>query len=328
MPDLKKLMFAGLAAAAAILPGGALQAQSGAYPSRPITVIVPFAPGGSADVLARVLGERAGAELGQAVVVDNRSGGDGVIGAQAAARARPDGYTILQLSTAHAILPSLRANMPYDLKRDFVPVFGATGVPQALAVSAKSNIRSLADLAAAAKAMPNGINYASGGTGSISHLTAARVVQSMKAKATHVPYRGLSNAVQAVVGDQVQFTVVNIPDVLELTRSGALRLLAVTSEQRLPYLPNVPTLAELRFPDAHVVSWSAYVAPVNTPPEVIARLHGAYTKAASDPAVHERLAKIGVTVRTMSGSDLGRFLEEEAVRWRRVIEENDIKLEN
>jgi tripartite-type tricarboxylate transporter receptor subunit TctC len=154
------------------------------------------------------------------------------------------------------------------------------------------------------------------------------VVQSMKVKATHVAYRGLSNAVQAVVGEQVQFTVVNIPDVLELTRSGALRLLAVTTEQRLPYLPNVPTLAELRFPDAIVLSWGAYVAPANTPPEIVARLHGAYAKAANDPAVQERLAKIGITMKTMSGPELGKFLDEEGTRWRRVIEENHIKLEN
>lgn len=328
MVDLKQLFRACLAIAAAGLLSGVALAQTAPYPSRPITVVVPFAAGGTADVAARILAERAGAELGQSIVIDNRSGAGGVIGAQAVVRAKPDGYTVLQISTAHAILPGLRKDVPYDLGRDLAPVFGATVVPQALAVNARSAIRSIADLAATTRTNPAGINYASGGTGSISHLTAARVMQHYKISATHVPYRGLSNAVQAVLGNQAQFTVVNIPDVLELTRSGALRLLAVTSEQRLPYLPEVPTLAEQGMPDSVSVSWGAYLVPANTPGDVIERLHNAYAKAANDPGVKERLGKLGMTIKAMNGVTLGRFIQDETTRFSRTIEDNQIKLDN
>lgn len=319
--------FACALLAVTALAAGSAAAQA-AYPNRPITIIVPFAAGGTADVEARVLAERLAADLGQPVVIDNRSGGDGVIGAQAGARAKPDGYTVLQVSTAHVILPSLRPDIPYDWRRDFVPVFAATATPQALVVNAKSNLRSLADLVAAARANPAGINYASGGTGSLSHLTSARLVQALKLRATHVPYRGLSNAVQAVLGDQVQFTAVNMPDVIELTRSGALRVLGVTSEQRLPYLPNVSTLAEQGIPDPASASWRAYVAPANTPPDIVERLYAALAKAANEPGVKERFDKLGLTVKVKNGAELGRFMAEESTRWRRVVEDNQIKLEN
>lgn len=328
MTPCKNLLTAALALLAAVLLPCGAQAQPSDFPSHAVTVIVPFSAGGTADVLARVLAEKVGAELGRPVIVDNKSGGDGIIGAQAAARAKPDGYTLLQVSTAHVILPSLRQDISYDWRRDFVPVFGASGVPQAVVVSGKSNIHTLADLATAARAMPAGINYASGGTGSISHLTAARLVQALKLRATHIPFRGLSNAVQAVLGEQVQFTVVNMPDVIEQVKAGSLRLLAVTSEQRLPYLPNVPTLAEQGFADATVSSWSAYVAPANTPPEIVERLRAAYARAAADPAVRERLGKLGLAFKLMTGPELGQFMAEEAARWRRVIDDNHIKLEN
>jgi tripartite-type tricarboxylate transporter receptor subunit TctC len=327
MSKLKKLLRAGIAGMAAMLLACCVHAQSGSFPSRPVTVIVPFAAGGTADVLARVLGERVGAELGQPVIVDDKSGGDGIIGAQAVARAQPDGYTLLQVSTAHVILPSLRTEIPYDWRRDFVPVFGASGVPQVVAVNAKSGIHSLADLALAAQSRPQGINYASGGTGSISHLTAARLVQALRIKATHVPYRGLSNAVQAVLGGQVQFTVVNMPDAIEQARAGTLRLLAVTSEQRLPYLPDVPTLAEQGFAEPVISSWSAYVAPAHTPPDVVERLRAAYAAAAADRTVRDRLGKLGLAIHPMSGPELGKFMAEEAARWRRVIDDNHIQLE-
>lgn len=317
------LAIAGLVAAATVA-----QAQTAPFPSKPITVIVPFAAGGTADVVARVLGEKVGADLGQPVMVDNRAGGNGIIGAQAAARARPDGHTVLQVSTTHVILPSLRQDMPYDWKKDLVSLIGTTEVPQVITVSGKSSIRSMAELAAAAKALPDGLNYASGGTGTLGHLTSVLVAQNLKVKATHVAYRGLAPAAQAVLGEQAHFATLNVPEVLELAKAGSLRLLAVTSDQRLPYLPEVPTLKELGFTEPVSVSWTANLVPANTPPEVIDRLQKAYAKASADPAVRERLGKIGVQLRTLTGPELGRFMSEQEVRWRRVIEDNKIKLEN
>ena len=317
-----------LALTACFVVGGTAQAQPAPYPTKPITIIVPFGAGGTADVLARTLAEKIGAELGQSVIVDNRTGAGGVIGAQAAARSRPDGYTLLSISTAHVILPGLQKNLPYDLERDFTPVFGVSEVAQAVTVNGKSNIRSIADLAATAKSMPSGINYGSGGTGSLSHLTGARLVQELKASATHVPYRGLSGAAQAVLSNQVQFALLNLPEVIELAKSGDLRLLGVTSDQRLSYLPDVPTLAEQGFADMTSASWTAYVAPANTPSGVTDRLYDAFAKAVNDPGVQERLGKLGVAIRARNGAEVARYMNNESARWRRVIDDNHIKLEN
>lgn len=325
MIDLKKMAIT-LGAAAAVLTGGAA-AQSTAFPTKPVTVIVPYAAGGTGDVVARILGEKARAALGQPVVVENRAGAGGAIGAQAVARSKPDGYTVLLMATAHVILPTLQ-QVQYDWERDFTPVFGVTATPLVFAVRAKSNIRSVADLVATAKSMPGGINYASGGPGSISHLAAARLVTTAQISGVHVPYRGFSGAVQALLADQVQFICATVADVIELAKSGDFRLLAVTSEQRVPNLPDVPTMAELGFADFYAASWNAYLVPTNTPNDVVDRLYNAYAKTANDPAVQEQLAKLGVAVRARNRADLGKFLHEESVRWRRVIEENKIKLEN
>ncbi|MDW3682780.1 tripartite tricarboxylate transporter substrate binding protein [Cupriavidus sp. CV2] len=303
-------------------------ARSEAFPSRTITVIVPFAPGGTSDLVARILAESAGAQMGQSIIIDNRSGGDGIIGAQLVARANPDGYTLLQASTGHVILPSLRSDLRYDWQRSLVPVFGTTMVPQAIAVSAKSQIRSMPDLAAAAKAAPQGIDYASGGTGSISHLTAAFLIHALKVRATHVAYRGLNNAVVALLSGQVLFTVVNIPDVAEFVKAGTLRLIAVTSKQRLPQLPDVPTMVEQGFSGWTSSAWSAYLAPAKTPPEIVDRIYRAYSAAANDPRVKERLGTIGVSLHPMNGTELGTFMRKESTRWRGIIEENQIKLES
>jgi tripartite-type tricarboxylate transporter receptor subunit TctC len=314
-----------LGAAAALVVGAA--AQSTRYPTMPIKVIVPFAAGGIGDVAARIIGEKVSADLGQSVIIDNRSGANGAIGAQAAARSKPDGYTLLLMATGHVILPSLQ-QVPYDWERDFTPVFGVNATPLVFAVRAKSNIRSIADLVATAKSMPSGLNYASGGAGSISHLAAARFVRDLKIDATHVPFRGFSGAVQALLGEQVHFICATVADVIELTKTGDFRLLAVTSEQRHPLLRDVPTMAELGFADFYAASWNAYLVPANTPSDVVDRLHNAYAKAVSDPGVLERLGKLGVTIRAQNRAELGKFLHDESVRWRRVIEENSIKVDN
>lgn len=311
-------------AAAAAFTGGA-GAQS--FPTAPIKLIVPYGAGGIGDVVARMVAEKASADLGQPVVVENRSGANGVIGAQAAARSKPDGYTLMLMATGHVILPSLQ-QMPYDWKRDLVPVSGVTATPLVIAVRGKSNIRTVADLVATAKATPNGLNYASGGGGSISHLAAARFVKELKVNGTHVAFRGFSPAVQALLGDQVHFICATVGDVIELTKSGDFRLLAVTADRRHPLLPDVPTMKEQGLADFEAASWNAFLAPANTPPEVVERLHRAFVKAVSDPAVQERLAKLGVGTQTKSRPELARFLEDESVRWKRVIEENAIKVES
>jgi tripartite-type tricarboxylate transporter receptor subunit TctC len=314
----------GLGAALAVA-GGALAAD--AFPSAPVKVIVPYGPGGTGDVVARIVAEKAGAELGQPVVIDNRSGGNGIIGLQAAKQSRPDGYTLLLMATGHVILPSLQ-QVPYDWTKDFTPVFGITATPLVFAVRGKSDIHSMADLVKLAKATPKGLNYASGGSGSVSHLAAARLVRELKINGTHVPFRGFSPAVQALMGDQVNFICATVADVIELTKSGDFRLLGVTSEQRHPLLPKVATMKEQGFGDFYAASWNAYLVPAGTPTEVVDRLNKAFAQAAADPGVQERLAKIGVSVMARNRGDLEKFLKDEAARWRKVIEENAIKVEN
>lgn len=307
------------------LAGGAIAAD--AFPTAPVKVIVPYGAGGIGDVMARIVGEKAGAELGQAVVIDNRSGGNGIIGAQAAAKSKADGYTLLLMATGHVILPSLQ-QVPYDWTKDFTPVFGITATPLVFAVRAKSNIRTIADLVATAKATPAGLNYASGGAGSVSHLAAARLVRELKINGTHVPFRGFSPAVQALLGDQVHFICATVADVVELTKSGDFRLLGVTADKRHPLLPEVPTMKEQGFAGFEAASWNAYLAPAGTPPERVAHLNAAFAKATADPGVQERLGKLGVSVMAKNHGELEKFLKDEAARWRKVIQDNAIKVEN
>lgn len=298
-----------------------------AFPSGPVKLLVPYGAGGVGDVVARIVGEKAGAELGQPIVIDNRSGANGIIGAQAAKQAKPDGYTLMLMATGHVILPSLQ-QVPYDWTRDFTPVFGITATPLVFAVRGKSDLHTIADLAKLAKATPSGLNYASGGAGSVSHLAAARLVRELKINGTHVAFRGFSPAVQALLGDQVHFICATVADVIELTRSGDFRLLGVTAEKRQPLLPNVPTMKEQGLGDFYAASWNAYLAPAGTPPEAVDRLNKALAKAAADPGVQEKLGKLGVSVMARNRGELEAFLKDEAARWRKVIVDNAIKVEN
>lgn len=305
--------------------GGALAAD--AFPSSPVKVIVPYGAGGTGDIVARIVAEKASAELDQSIIIENRSGANGIIGAQALKQAKPDGYTLMLMATGHVILPSLQ-QVPYDWAKDFTPVFGVTATPLVFAVRAKSNIHTVADLVSAAKATPKGLNYASGGAGSISHLAAARLVRELKIDGTHVAFRGFSPAVQALLGDQVHFVCATVADVIELTKSGDFRLLGVTAENRHPLLSNVPTMKEQGFGDFNAASWNVYLTPAGTPPDAVDRLNKAFAKAVADPGVQERLGKIGVSVMTKNRAELEKFLKDEAARWRKVIEDNAIKVEN
>jgi tripartite-type tricarboxylate transporter receptor subunit TctC len=307
------------------LVGGALAAD--AFPTSPVKVVVPYGAGGTGDVVARIVGEKAGALLGQPVLVDNRSGANGIIGAQAVKQANPDGYTLLFMATAHVILPNLQ-QVPYDWSKDFTPVFGITSTPLVFAVHSKTGVRSMKDLIKLAKSRPKGLNYASGGAGTISHLAAARLVQELKIEGTHVPFRGFSPAVQALMGDQVDFICATVADVIALSKSGDFHILGIAADKRAPLLPDVPTMKEQGFGDFYAASWNAYFAPRGTPPEIVSRLGTAFNQATADPGVQERLAKFGVSVSPKNPANLEKFLQEEAARWHKVIQDNDIKLEN
>lgn len=322
--DRRQLTCAAIALALGRWP---VVAAAEAYPNRPIRAIVPFAPGGAGDVVARVIGEKAQADLGQPLVIENIAGGNTVIGTQAVARARPDGYTLLQVSTTNVIIAGLQDKLPFDFDKDFTAVAGIGAVPMALAVSAKSDIRSVADLVSRARASSAGLFYSSGGSGSLTHLAGARFVQEAKIAATHVPFRGGGPATQALLGGQVQFLFASTIAVLEFAKHGDLRLLAVSSRKRVPNLPEVPTMAEQGFPDFDPLLWYGYVAPARTPADVVERLSSGFARAAGDAGVQERLAALGLTVETRRPQEFDRFLREEASRWRRVIAAGRIRME-
>jgi tripartite-type tricarboxylate transporter receptor subunit TctC len=288
---------------------------------------VPFPAGGSSDVLGRAFAEKLQSELGQPVVVDNRSGGNTVIGTQAAASSAPDGYTILQVTPNAVIVASLQPGLPYDLERDFKPVVAVGAVPLLLAVSARSDIRSIADLVKVAKSTPGGASYASGGIGSLGHLAPARLLRDLKITGTHVPYRGVSPAMQDVAAGRVHFMLVSSLEGMQMAKSGLVRVLGVTSEQRLPSLREVPTMSELGFPDFTPAVWYGFVVPAKTPPDVVDRLGKAFAAAAGDAAVRERLGGLGLTVKVRNGPEFGKYIHEEAVRWGRVVKDNNIRME-
>ncbi|HSW18431.1 MAG TPA: tripartite tricarboxylate transporter substrate binding protein [Ramlibacter sp.] len=322
--DRRQLVLAALAVAAGRWPAAAAAEP---FPNRPVRAIVPFAPGGAGDVVARIVGDKAQAELGHPLVVENIAGGNTVIATQAVARARPDGYTLLQVSTTNVIIAGLQAKLPFDFAKDFTAVAGIGAVPMALAVSAKSDIRSVADLVAKARATSGGLFYSSGGSGSLTHLAGARFAQEANITATHVPFRGGSLATQALLGGQVQFLFASTIAVSEFAKHGDLRLLAVTSRTRLPSLRGTPTMAEQGFADFDPMLWYGYVAPAGTPAEVVERLSTAFARAAADPGVQERLGELGLSVVTRSPQEFARFLRDEGSRWKRVIDEGRIRME-
>lgn len=314
------------AAAAAALGMGPLFAQQG-YPNRAIKLIVPFPAGGSSDVMARALGEKVGAALGQSIVVDNRAGGGTVIGAQAAASSRPDGYTLLQITPNAVVIGSLKADLPYNIEKDFVPIVGVGAVPMLLAVPAKSNLRTLADLVAVAKVNPGGLTYASGGIASLGHLAPARLLSELKITGTHVPYRGVAPALQDLAGDRAHIMFVSSLEGVSSLKAGHIRVLGVTSEQRLPSLPDVPTMIELGMADFAPAVWYGFLAPAGTPQPIVDRLGKAFADAVQDPATRERLTGLGLTIHIRNSAEFGKQIREETVRWARVVKENKITLE-
>ncbi|MDO9437237.1 tripartite tricarboxylate transporter substrate binding protein [Hydrogenophaga sp.] len=300
------------------------QAQA-TFPTKPIIMVIPFAPGGTSDLVARIMATKVSAILKQSVIVENRSGADGILGASSVAKAPPDGHTLLQISTTHVILPSLRKDLPYDLKRDLVPVYGQMGVPQLVVVNATSKVQNMKDLTALAKSRTGGLNYASGGTGTLGQLTSQMVYQEMGAPANHIPYRGLAPAMQALMGDQVDTAALNLSETLPVIQGGKLRALAITSAQRSPDLPDVPTLKELGFPEPVLTSWTAILAPAGTPDSAIKILNDAYAKAVADPEVAQRFRQLGVENHSLSAAELQTFLNAEEARWRNVFAKQGVR---
>ena len=294
--------------------------------TKPLRIIVPFTPGGSTDILARVIGPKLTQSLGQTVVTDNKPGAGGSLGAAEAAKAEPDGNTLLMghIGTL-AVNPSLYPKLGYDPLKSFVPVAYVARVPNVLVVNAASPFRSLKDLVEAARAKPGRLTYSSGGNGSAAHITFEALKLKAKIFMAHIPYRGTAPSITDVIGGQIDCTFTGAPTVIPHVRSGRLRALAVSSVQRLAALPDVPTVAESGYPGFEADQWYGIVAPAGTPAAVVARLNAEINKALALAEVAQQLSVEGATPMPTTPQAFGDLIKREIPRWAEVVKAGNVK---
>jgi tripartite-type tricarboxylate transporter receptor subunit TctC len=291
-----------------------------AYPDRPVTIVVPFGSGGSADVYARVLAQHLGQATGQAFVVEDRPGAGAILGTQYVAKAKPDGYTLLMMSNTQTVNESLLKDKPYELMRDFVAVAPVNEAPLVLVVRAGLPARTLPELIAQAKAAPGKLTFASSGIGTPYHM-AGELLNSMAGiQIQHIPYKSSGGARTDVLGGQVDMMFDAVSTMTELIATGKVRALATTGHTRSTVLPQVPTMAEMGLPDYTATLWLGVLAPKGTPQPVIDALNQQIGKIASDPAVQAEWAKSGVTPMKMSPAEFTRYLEGDIAKWRKIVE--------
>ncbi|RRH84606.1 tripartite tricarboxylate transporter substrate binding protein [Variovorax beijingensis] len=297
-----------------------------AFPERPITLVVPYAPGGSADALARVLAVRMGVKLGTSVIVDNRPGASGTIGASFAAKAPADGYTVLYDATPYSINPHLFPRMPYAANA-LQPLALVSLAPNILIVKAESPIRDVKDLVARAKAAPGKLNFASGGSGTVQRLAAELLRQRLDLDMVHVGYKSGGPAIVDVTGGQVDFMFSTIAASYPLVSSGKLRALAVSSPERSRRLPDVPTVAESVAPGYEAFEWNGLLLPAGTPEPVAAKLHKALVEVLKEDEVKQRFTDVGVQAVGSTPAEFAAFLKKEDAKWAEVIRKGNIKLD-
>ncbi|MYZ43537.1 Bug family tripartite tricarboxylate transporter substrate binding protein [Schauerella aestuarii] len=326
---IKRMLAVGMTAAAAL---GALGvpaiALADAYPSRPITLVVPFPPGGPTDALSRRLAGGVGQAIGQTVVVENRPGAGGNIGAEYVAHAKPDGYTLLfGTSGPLAINGSLYKDQRYDPQKSFAPVIRVGHLPNILVVNPKVPATNVQELIALAKSRPDALTYASSGNGASSHLAGVMFNQMAGTKLLHVPYKGTGPALNDLLGGQVDMSFTDIMTALPHIKAGKLRAIGLASADRSAALPDLPTIAEQGLKDYDVSVFFGITAPAGTPPDVVARLNEAFAKALDDPAVKETLTNQGIvaaTDRTPAG--LQAFIDEQVPKWRDVVRAGNVSI--
>lgn len=293
------------------------------YPSKPITMIVPFSAGGTTDILARIVSQALTAELGQSVIVDNRAGAGGNIGGQAAARATADGYTLFMGTVGtHAINATLYKKMPFDPIKDFAPLTRVANVPNLLVANPAQPFKTVKELIAYAKAHPGQLNFGSSGNGSSIHLSGELFKTMAKVDMQHVPYKGSAPAVTDLLGNQIAIMFDNMPSAIQHVRSGKLRAIAVTTAKRSPELPNVPTIAEAGVPGYEATSWFGLFAPAGTPPAVIARLNTAIVKVLAKADVKKKISEQGAEVYSETPEQFSAFIQKESVKWGKVVRES------
>lgn len=322
---LRRIFF-GLTAA--IVMGASLLANAQAWPTKPIKLVVPFPPGGTTDIMGRIIAQKLGDLLGQPVVVDNRGGANGNIGSDIVAKAVPDGYTLIVSGVgSHAINQSLYKTMPFDVVRDFTHVAMFAKGPNTLVVNPAFEAQNLKQLIALAKARPGSLSYASSGSGSSNHLSMEMLKTRADIFITHIPYRGGGPAITDVMSGQIPMMFINFDAALPYVKAGRLRALAMTGSRRSAQLPDVPTVMEVGFPEFAAESWTGLSGPANLPKDVLARLNGEMQKVLQMPDVKERLTGLGLESVPGTSEEMTALVKVEVEKWGRVIKAAGAKVD-
>ena len=294
------------------------------YPNKPLRFILPFPPGGPTDILGRLLGERLASSLGQPVIVENRGGAGGNVGAEAAAKSAPDGYTLVLVAPSLAISPSLYSKLNYDPLGDFAPISLVATVPNVI-VTQPALAPTLQEFIALAKAKPGGMNFGSGGSGTSNHLAGELFNIVTGTKLVHVPYKGVNLAMNDVLAGAIHLVVIGLPAAAPHIKSGRLRALGVIAPQRLPALPEVPTVAETGLPDFEVTTWYGVLAPAGTPRPIVARLNGELAKIMYSADMKDRLNAMGTDPVTSTPEEFAAYLRQETAKWSEVVRKAGLK---
>jgi tripartite-type tricarboxylate transporter receptor subunit TctC len=313
----------GKAAAVALLLLRPVAAED--FPKKPIKLIVPFPPGGPNDIIARVIGQRMSEMTHQPVVIDNRSGQAGVLGTDAVAKSTPDGYTIgIVSASALAISPTME-KVAYDVAKDFAPITLVATVPEMLVIATSVPAENMRELIALAKDQPGKLNFASAGTGGITHLAGELFKLTAKIDIVHVPYRGAAPAINDLLGQQVQMAFLDLPVILPHIKAGTLRGIALGAPARVATAPDVPTTAEVGMPDLLIENWYGMIAPAATPPAVVAALNRIATQAMTDSSVKEKLADQGLTLEPQTPDEFRALIDVETRKWAKVIKDAGVE---
>lgn len=306
------------------LPGLAplAQAQTGGWPTKPVRMVIAFAPGGPTDIVARVVAAQLSLQLGQQVMVENRPGAGGNIAAELVARAPADGYTLFYNTSAITIGPALYGKVNYDTLKDFAPVSSTATNAMVLMVHPSVPVRSAREFVEYARANPGRLNYASSGSGTITHLASAALASQLGLSMTHVPYKGSAPALVDLAGGSVQMMIDTVNSAMPYIRDGRVRALAVTMPRRLSVLPDLPTLSETVLPGMEMSAWQGVVAPTGTPAPILQRLHAEITRALQNPEVRAKLAAAGTEVLGSTPEEYAAYIRAEMTRWARIVRES------
>jgi len=315
----KRRFLAAAMAALALSPFASAFAQDASYPTRAIKILVPYPPGGFNDTLARTIGAKLQAAWGQPVVVENRPGGNTLIGTEAAAKSPPDGYTIFVTPFAFAVNQSIFKKLPYDPVKDFAPITLAATTPNIIVVNPSLGVNSVKELIARAKEKPGALNYASTGTGSSNHLSMELFKQMAGVDITHVPYKGSAPAVTDLIGGQVGVMFDNVPNIINQVKSGRLKALAVTTKEKSPHVPDLPTVAEAGVPGYEVTVWFGFAAPAGTPRPILDKLNAEIVKSLRMADVREKFSAQGVDVVGSSSEQFAAYLRQQMDLWAKVV---------